>query len=248
MTDETVVYYTDSTPPISYTGSLLTAIPGFSSGDDPLVQYALYEDKTTYDAWASWAEQNAFNNEALEKFGDGVAFQVVGHWPTMFADTSEDADPSNATKSFMCYTSASKGGVCMEAEIGDSENTVTTWKLTDAQVESKLTAPFAAYSYEASPNGTIGPTDTLDQAVIDYVFFDTDMSGDATEDIFATVEDPATPEFFLSFGVANCSLTTIKMDCINWVVKETKAVDGVDTHYKGGDSVTFWWFDARYLD
>jgi len=44
--------------------------------------------------------------------------------------------------------------------------------------------------------------------------------------IVATVETPSAPAEFTSFGVMNCSLTTVTMDCINWVVLKSKEVDG----------------------
>lgn len=79
MTEE-VVYYTDSTPPAAFTGSLRTAISGFSSGDTPLVRYALYEDSSTWDAWYEWSDQNAYNALARKKYS-ARALQMVGVWP-----------------------------------------------------------------------------------------------------------------------------------------------------------------------
>jgi len=36
MTEE-VVYYSDATPPLAFTGDLTTGIAGFNSGDTPLI-------------------------------------------------------------------------------------------------------------------------------------------------------------------------------------------------------------------
>ena len=64
-----------------------------------------------------------------------------------------------------------------------------------------------------------------------------------------TAEDPTDPAEFSAFKVANCSLTTIKMDCRNWVVKESKEdTDAGLIHYTEGLSVKFWWFDGRAYD
>ena len=55
MTEE-VIYYTDATPPNAYTGSLKTGISAFESGGAPLIQYKLYEDTETWNAWEAWAD------------------------------------------------------------------------------------------------------------------------------------------------------------------------------------------------
>lgn len=66
--------------------------------------------------------------------------------------------------------------------------------------------------------------------------------------IVATEETPSAPVEFKSFGVMNCSLTTVTMDCINWVVAKTKEEDGGFVYWDEGQSVKFWWFDARWKD
>lgn len=55
-----MTFYTDSTPPVAYSGSLTTAIAGINAGDTPRVAYALYEDATTWSAWVDWAKTNAY--------------------------------------------------------------------------------------------------------------------------------------------------------------------------------------------
>ena len=131
------VYYTDSTPPASYTGSLNTGISGSNTG----IKYALFEDTATWDAWYDWATVNAYSSTGRTKY-PSRALNMVGYWPTMQASTAAtDADPDTSTKSFMCITKASAGGVCMEAIIGASENTVNTYYIPSADLTTKLTTP-----------------------------------------------------------------------------------------------------------
>lgn len=84
----------------------------------------------------------------------------------MVANSAADDAMSNATKSFMCITDASsssnKGGYCMEGEIGASENTVKTYYLTEAEIATKLTAPWAAFLYKADGDGMTYDTPTVD--------------------------------------------------------------------------------------
>ena len=82
------------------------------------------------------------------------------------------------------------------------------------------------------------------QTVTDFSFASTTYGGNS---ISPVVETPDAPAEFSAFKVANCSLTTIKMDCVNWVRKESKesATDGF-VNWSAGDSVIFWWFDGRY--
>jgi len=131
------VYYTDSTPPASYTGSLKTGISGTNTG----IRYALFEDTATWDAWNDWATVNAYSDTALKTY-TSRALNMVGYWPTMQTSTAAtDSDPDTATKSFMCITKGSTGGVCMEAIIGASENTVNTYYIPGAGIATKLTTP-----------------------------------------------------------------------------------------------------------
>ena len=135
MTD--AVYYTDSTPPGAYSGSLKTGIAGSNTG----ISYALYEDTATWDAWYDWALVNAYSDTGRTNYSSR-ALNMVGLWPTMQTSTaSSDADPDTATKSFMCITKGSTGGVCMEAIIGASENTVNTYYIPGANIATKLTDP-----------------------------------------------------------------------------------------------------------
>ena len=134
------VFYTDSTAPAAYTGDLKRGIAGNTTGDVDKVQYALYEDTATWDAWSSWAEQNAYSSAGYTDYSSR-ALRMVGNWPTMQANTATDPDPSTATKSFMCITASGKGGVCMEGEIGASTNTVKTYYIPSADIVAKLETP-----------------------------------------------------------------------------------------------------------
>jgi len=46
----------------------------------------------------------------------------------------------------------------------------------------------------------------------------------------------------------NCSLTTVKMECINWVTKAAKEADGGYKNWSHTDPAKFWWFDGRSMD
>ena len=224
------VYYTDTTPPAAYTGSMKTGISGTNTG----IKYALYEDTATWDAWYDWATVNGYSDTGRKNY-TSRALNLVGYWPTMQASTAAtDSDPDTATKSFMCITKASAGGVCMEAIIGASENTVNTWYIPAADLTTKLTDPLAALTIQSG-------ADTFTEETTDYAFGDTTVGSPA---LTVTAEDPANPTDFKAFKVANCSLTQIKMDCLNWVAKATDDSTGV-VKWSAGDSVKFWWFDGR---
>jgi len=61
-------------------------------------------------------------------------------------------------------------------------------------------------------------------------------------------ENSADPAEFLAFGVMNCSLTTVKMECINWVTKDAKEADNGYKNWSHTDPAKFWWFDGRSMD
>ena len=53
-------------------------------------------------------------------------------------------------------------------------------------------------------------------------------------------------EAFLSFEVMNCTLNSIKMECINWVASSTYDSDNTNTKYNRwgeGSPAKFYWFD-----
>ena len=224
------VYYTDTTPPAAYTGDMKTGISGSNTG----IKYALYEDTATWDAWSDWATTNGYSSTGRTTYSSR-ALNMVGYWPTMQASTAaSDSDPDTATKSFMCITKASVGGVCMEAIIGASENTVNTWYIPTADLATRLTDPLAALTMFTS-------AETFTEQTIDYDFAGTTVGSPA---LTVTAEDPTNPSDFKAFKVANCTLTQIKMDCLNWVAKASATTTGV-VNWASGDSVKFWWFDGR---
>ena len=228
MTD--AVYYTDSTPPGAYSGSLKTGIAGSNTG----ISYALYEDTATWDAWYDWALVNAYSDTGRKNYSSR-ALNMVGLWPTMQTSTAAtDSDPDTATKSFMCITKGTTGGVCMEAIIGASENTVNTYYIPGASIATKLTDPQAAITIQSG-------ADLITNETTDYLFAATTVASPA---VSVTAEDPSSPAEFKAFGVANCSLTQVKMDCLNWVAKASDSATGV-VNWSSGDSVTFFWFDGR---
>ena len=89
-------YYTDSTPPATYPGDYATAIAGVSGGDIDRMQYALWQDDTTWDAWVSWAKQNAYVADGASSFRTGDysswALSIKGNWSTI----------EEGSLSFMC--------------------------------------------------------------------------------------------------------------------------------------------------
>ena len=121
------VFFTDSTPPVDYTDSLKSVISGANMG----ISYMLYDDQATWDSWYDWAVTNAYNDFGFKNFSSR-AIKIVGLWPTMQANSAdtEAGEDDNTTRSFMCITATNKGGVCMEAIIGASENTVKTWYMS----------------------------------------------------------------------------------------------------------------------
>lgn len=104
----------------------------------------------------------------------------------MVADTSAEDANSNATRSFMCITSSDKGGVCMEALIGASENSVSTWRLTAAQVSTRLTAPFEAYVADVT-------ADNFSYATTDFNFAGANKD-DASDPLLFPLYITDTPE------------------------------------------------------
>lgn len=172
------VFYTDSTPPVDYTGSLNTAISGLTTGID----YKLYEDTATWDAWYDWAVTNAFDDVGFKTYSSR-ALKIVGHWPTMQVN-SADVDggaADNTTRSFMCITASSKGGVCMEALVGASENTVNTYYLAKDDIGTKLQTAMENFAWDSG---------TFDQKTTDFDFVGTTISSPG---LTLVQETPDTP-------------------------------------------------------
>ena len=60
-------------------------------------------------------------------------------------------------------------------------------------------------------------------------------------------EDPINPGDWASFQVMNCEITTISMECINWLpVTADVETEGYPA-FREGDSVQFYWFDGRNM-
>ena len=162
----------------------------------------------------------------------------------------------------------------MEANINGTNYDTRTWVMAGADFTTKIVTP-AATIIAANATGTAsssnnvrdwsfvtntddGTTPSQGSPAMDATYLLTNGSGELTENITQT--DNAQREF-KSFGVMNCTLTTIKMDCINWVVSaagETAykgtVVESAKVDKKGGykrwgegDSVDFYWFDGRDL-
>lgn len=129
----------------------------------------------------------------------------------------------------------------MEAFITDGVYSTKTWRLLAAAVDTKLVL---------WDNTT--PTSNL--TVKDFGFSTTDVTSPALVETASAVDVGSGTGNFVSFEVANCTLDSISMNCINWVVTttaENKAAFTAEGGYKKwseGDNVRFWWWDGRDLD
>ncbi len=63
-TTTTQIFYSDSTPPTGFIGTLKTGIGGYTTNAPDRLKYALYDDSTTWAAWNVWAPQNAYDDNA----------------------------------------------------------------------------------------------------------------------------------------------------------------------------------------
>jgi len=70
-----------------------TAIPGKLENDADRMQYALYEDTKTWEAWKAWAEIEGIKTSRTENF-TSRALHLRGNWATIPDD--------GLSKSFMC--------------------------------------------------------------------------------------------------------------------------------------------------
>jgi hypothetical protein len=224
MTTPAVVYYTDSTPPVAYTGTYEVGIAGATTAATPYIKYALYKDDTTWNAWSEWAVLNALEFDRTTKYSS-IALQIIGYWPTM----------AEGENSFMCIedmTSSSKGAVCMEARITGTTYATATYRIPTANTKTKITdfADVAAAKL----------------ATKDFVF--TAYSTTAAPPVavpVVTADTVAKTGDFKSFEVMNCTLNSISMDCRQWVPGSTGEADGGYKMYAHGTSVKFYWFDGR---
>ena len=190
------------------------------------MEYSLYEDSATWNAWYAWAKQNAYDSAAMTKFSSR-ALKLNGYWDTI----------ASGDLSAMCISdtsSTAKGALCAEAYIHTVSSAVVydskTYSIKGADIATKLlnttkpsnnarTMDFAGTSV-TSPAGTLIPVST----------------GTAS-----------TSSAWKSFDVFNCTVTTVKMSCLNWVAASGKEADGGYPRWTEGQAVEFMWFDGRDL-
>jgi len=226
-TTTTTVYYTDSTSPSATLGTLVQAVPPFGTATQDRIEYALYDDSVTWNAWSNWAKQNAYDSNAMTKFSSR-ALKMTGHWDTM----------NEGDKSAMCIadsrTSGAKGALCAEAYIYQSSGT--------KKYESKT------YSILAADVATKLPTNlTVVSSSRTMDFTSTTVSSPAATQVSVTTGTTTTTSKWESFYVFKCAVSTVKMACTNWVAAEGQEVDGGYARWTEGQVVTFWWFDGRDL-
>ena len=222
----TKVYYTDSTPPSATLGVVSQGIAPFTGASQDRVEYSLYEDSATWNAWYAWAKQNAYDSNAMTKFSSR-ALKLNGYWDTI----------ANGDLSAMCIadmSSSGKGALCVEAYIHTVSSTVKydskTYSVKAADVKTKLL-------------NTIKPGDNARS----FDFAGTSISSPAATLIPVSTGTASTTSTWKSFSVFNCTVSTVKMTCLNWVAADTQEKDGGYPRWKEGQSVEFMWFDGRDL-
>lgn len=131
--------FTDASPPVAYSGSLTEAIAGTNFAK---VEYALYDDSSTWNDWVDWAKQNAIDFDNTKDYSSR-ALQIVANWPTIPGDVPVDnADPIRKypTMCMQDYSTANdKGTICVEGN-RDTEDVYTTkmYHLTKAETTANL--------------------------------------------------------------------------------------------------------------
>lgn len=136
----TKITYTNYTPPSAYKQTMVTAIKGKlkdETGEMDRMQYALYEDTQTWEAWKAWAEIEGIKTDRIKNFSPR-ALHLRGNWATIPDD--------GKAKSFMCIsdktvdsvTTPNLGAICMEAQVVSSVYSTVTWRMTYAQANTKL--------------------------------------------------------------------------------------------------------------
>ena len=237
-TTTTQVFYTDTTPPTAFLGTLKTGIAGFSSAAPDRIKYALYDDATTFAAWLTWAPQNAYDNNAMNNYSTR-ALQINGYWPTM--DLNE--------KSFMCIADSSttnaKGALCAEADIGPTADNKTykvkTYSIPAASVATKLVDQATAYAQ--SPAMTAATKNYNFDGTVASVF----TTLPATTALSNGSQGTGNPSKWEAFDLFKCTATSITITCNNWVRAAGKETDGGYQRWDNGTKVTFWWYDGRDL-
>ena len=188
--------------------------------------------------------------------------------------TVDDVDTVTeyAVNSFMCIRDMSTtdplGGFCMEANINGTNFDTYTWAMNDTDFTSKIAAPATIImTANASTTASIEnnrrswgfgllTTDADNPAMANPALTDATAAGSGPITSLITQADPTKREF-KGFGMINCTLTTISMDCINWVVSEagetamkptaesTALRKGGYKRFAEGSPVAFYWFDGR---
>lgn len=106
----TTVYYTDYTSPSLILGSLTTGLKAKGTATQPRIEYSLYDDSATWNAWYSWAQQSAYDSTTMNTFSSR-AMKIVGYYDTM----------AEGDLSAFCIQDASTttpmGALCAEAVI-----------------------------------------------------------------------------------------------------------------------------------
>lgn len=126
-----MTFYTDETPPATWTGDLnlvkrITSTSGDTVAFGGQLNYALFEDTTTWDNWSAWAQRNSIHYKDLTWFSSR-ALQLTGTW----------ADIGSGEKGVMCMfdgdlvsdDQANTGpGFCIELD--ESNQLYNTYRLT----------------------------------------------------------------------------------------------------------------------
>lgn len=221
-------FFTDSTQPRAYTGDMVAAIANTVDNQANIIEYALYSDETTWNAWAAWAVENAYDGTNWTRFS-GRALMISGKWDTI----------GEGEKSTMCMadasTSSPKGAICMEADITvvNAENVFTTH----------------TYIVQATSVDTL----LVDNDTVDRAATSIDFAGDsgAAEVVAGRNSDNTDLNgMWESFDVMKCELSTNRMTCYQWVVAEEEAALETVYGYRrwaNETPVKFTWFDGRDL-
>ena len=218
----TTTYFTDSTPPAAYTGTYTTAIAGKAAGAVDRMQYALWQDDVTWDAWVSWAKQNSYNDgtNRYENFSSW-ALSIRGYWSTI----------GETNLSHMCIgdtESTSYGAVCVEAALSGGAPPTT----------------FASRTFRIAAADVAGKLDTAKDSALDLLdwgFTTTDNSSPALTEV---AEDTSSPGNWQSFQVMNCEVTTISLTCTSWVASDAGKADSGYVPWRPGRKAKFYWWDG----
>ena len=155
------------------------------------------------------------------------ALKLNGYWDTI----------ASGDLSAMCISdmsSSGKGALCAEAYIHTVSSTVKydskTYSIKAADIKTKLIN-----------------TTTVSTNARTFDFAGTSVTSPAGTLIPVSTGTASTSSAWKSFDVFNCTVTTVKMSCLNWVAADGKEADGGYPRWTEGQSVEFMWFDGRDL-